>query len=82
MLCEFFLERGAAVPEHQHPHDQVGYVIYGKLEMKVGDEVRVCQPGDTYQIAGGLLHSARALADTLVIDAFTPPREDYRSQPG
>jgi quercetin dioxygenase-like cupin family protein len=78
MVCEFFLERDSIVPEHQHPHDQVGYIIYGKLEFKVGDEVRICQPGDTYQIPGGIMHGARALVDTLVIDVFSPPRDDYR----
>jgi quercetin dioxygenase-like cupin family protein len=81
MLCEFFIERDGIVPEHQHPHEQVGYVIYGKLEMTIGGETRVCQPGDTYQIPGGVIHSARALVDTLLIDVFSPPREEYRPKP-
>jgi quercetin dioxygenase-like cupin family protein len=78
MVCEFFLEREALIPEHQHPHDQVGYVIYGKIEFVVAGTVRVCQPGDTYQIPGGVLHSARALVDTLVVEVFSPPREEYQ----
>jgi quercetin dioxygenase-like cupin family protein len=78
MVCEFFIERETVIPDHQHPHDHVGYVIYGKVEMKVGDEVRVCDPGDTYQIPGGVVHGAKALVDSLVIDIFSPPREDYR----
>ncbi|MBE0690340.1 MAG: cupin domain-containing protein [Anaerolineae bacterium] len=78
MLCEFFLERDAVVPEHQHPHEQAGYVVYGKLEMTVNGQTRICQPGDSYQIPGGVMHSAHALVDTLLIEAFSPPREDYR----
>ena len=80
MLCEFFLERDSIVPEHSHMNDQVGYVIYGKVELKVGSEMRVCQPGDSYAIPGGIAHSARALVDSLVIDVFSPPRNDYRTE--
>ena len=80
MLCEFFLERGASVPPHNHMNDQVGYVVYGKLEMMIGDIVRVLYPGDSYAIPGGVTHSARALVDTLAIDTFSPPRNDYRTE--
>jgi quercetin dioxygenase-like cupin family protein len=78
MVCEFFIERDCVVPMHQHPHDQVGYVIYGKIEMTVGEEVRICQPGDTYAIPGGITHGGKALVDTLLIDVFSPPREEYK----
>ena len=80
MLCEFFLERDSVVPEHSHMNDQVGYVIYGRLEFKVGSEQHICQPGDSYAIPGGVTHSARALIDSLVIDVFSPPRNDYRTE--
>ncbi len=80
MLCEFFIQRDAVVPEHSHMNDQVGYVVYGRLEVTVGDVVRVCNPGDSYAIPGGLRHQARALIDTLCVDAFSPPRNDYRTE--
>ncbi len=80
MLCEFFLERGASVAPHNHMNDQVGYVVFGKMEMMVGDTVRVLYPGDSYAIPGGVTHSALALVDTLVIDTFSPPRNDYRTE--
>lgn len=79
MVCEFFFERDAEVPMHQHPHEQAGYIVYGKLEMTIGDETRICQPGDSYAIPGNVPHRARALADTVLIDVFSPPREDYRT---
>lgn len=78
MLCEFFIERDSTVPEHQHPHDQVGYVVFGKLEFTSGGETRIVLPGDTYQIPGGVLHGATALVDSLVIEVFSPPRDEYR----
>ena len=80
MLCEFFLERDSLVPPHSHMNDQVGYVIYGRIEYKVGEEVFVATAGDSYAIPGGIVHSARAIIDSLIIDAFSPPRDDYRTE--
>lgn len=80
MICEFFLERDAVIPEHSHKNDQVGYVIFGKMEMTIGGEKRICNPGDSYAVPGGVKHSARCIQDTLTIDIFSPPREDYRTE--
>jgi unsaturated pyranuronate lyase len=80
MLCEFFLQRESLVPPHSHKNDQVGYVVYGRVEMTVGGEIRVCAAGDSYAIPGGITHSARAVVDSLVIDSFSPPRDDYRTE--
>jgi len=80
MLCEFFLQRDAVVPPHSHKNDQVGYVIYGRVEMTIGSETQICHQGDSYAIPGGIVHSAKAIVDSLVIDAFSPPRDDYRTE--
>ena len=80
MLCEFFLQRESLVPPHSHKNDQVGYVVYGRVEMTIGGQVRVCAQGDSYAIPGGITHSARAVVDSLVIDSFSPPRDDYRTE--
>lgn len=80
MLCEFFLQRGAEIPAHSHHNDQVGYVIYGSLEVTIGEQTCLCSPGDSYAIPGGIVHSVRVLSDSLVIDVFSPPRNDYRTE--
>jgi quercetin dioxygenase-like cupin family protein len=80
MLCEFFLEKDSMVPDHSHMNDQVGYVIYGKVEMRIGSVTQILQPGDSYAIPGGVVHTARALIDSVVIDVFSPPRNDYRTE--
>jgi quercetin dioxygenase-like cupin family protein len=80
MLCEFFLKREAIVPPHSHLNDQVGYVVFGRVEFRIGEERRICLPGDSYAIPGGITHSARALVDSLLIDVFSPPRDDYRTE--
>lgn len=80
MLCEFFLQRGSEVPAHSHMNDQVGYIIFGSLSVTIGEETRILSPGDNYAVPGGIVHSVRALVDTLVIDVFSPPRDDYRTE--
>jgi quercetin dioxygenase-like cupin family protein len=80
MLCEFYLEKGGGAEPHQHMNDQVGYVVYGKVEVIIGGQSRICLPGDSYAIPGGVVHSTRALRDSLVIDVFSPPRNDYRTE--
>lgn len=80
MLCEFFMQRESVVLPHSHKNDQVGYVVYGRVEVKIGSEVHLCVQGDSYAIPGGITHSARAIVDSLVIDAFSPPRDDYRTE--
>jgi quercetin dioxygenase-like cupin family protein len=77
MFCEFFLERGAEVPTHKHIHDQVGYVVYGSIKLQIGDEEKIVVQGDSYAIIGDTPHSGIAQEDTLLIEGFTPPREEY-----
>jgi quercetin dioxygenase-like cupin family protein len=80
MLCEFLLMRGSVVPPHSHKNDQVGYVVYGQIAFTVNEVTRVLNPGDSYAVPGGITHSAVAVIDTLVIDCFSPPRDDYRTE--
>lgn len=78
MLVEFRMQPGAEVPLHSHPHDQVGYVVSGEAIMNIGGREVRCGPGDAYAIPGGVEHAARFEVETVLIDVFHPPREDYR----
>lgn len=79
MLCEIALDEGSTVPLHQHPHEQIGYVTQGQIEMTVAGEVRLCKAGDSYAIPGNTPHAARAVGGrTVVIDVFSPHREEYK----
>lgn len=80
MLCEFFIEAGTQVEPHSHMNDQVGYVLFGQLEMTIGDETRILNPGDSYAIPGGIQHHVKAIIDSLEIASFSPPRQDYRTE--
>ena len=77
LFAEFRIARGAGVPPHSHPHEQVGYVASGRMEFTIGEQVRVLGPGDAYLMPGGVVHSTRALEDSVVIDVFSPVREEY-----
>ncbi len=73
------LEPGAEVPEHSHPHEQVGVVLEGDLELEIDGEVRLMRPGAMYIIPGGTTHRARAVGGGVrVMDVFHPVREEYR----
>lgn len=68
----------AEVPSHSHPHEQLGLLLEGELEMEIGGERRRLKPGDAYVIPGGVSHGARTGGGrALVLDIFHPRREDY-----
>ncbi len=75
---EVELAAGTVLPLHQHPHEQVSYVIGGRFEFTVGDETQVLGPGMAALIPAGVSHGGRTLTKCRVIDIFSPVREDYR----
>ncbi len=77
LMTEFTLAAGSEVATHSHPHDQVGYVVRGSMELTIGEETRTIDAGDSYYIPGGVPHQAALVEDALVLDVFCPPREDY-----
>jgi len=77
MLAEFTFQQGVKVPQHSHPNDQVGYVVSGRMRMVMGNQVTECGPGDSYHAPSNVPHSGLALEPSVVVDVFSPPREDY-----
>ncbi|HEY6543116.1 MAG TPA: cupin domain-containing protein [Ktedonobacteraceae bacterium] len=72
------LAPGAVMPDHNHPHEQLGYVLEGSLVLNLAGDERTLQPGEAYAIPGGVTHRAVGGPDgCLVLDAFNPPREEY-----
>ena len=79
MLSVVTFEPGAVVPEHAHPHEQMGYLISGRAEFTVGGETRILGPGDLWRIPGGVPHRVVALdGPAVALDCFHPIRDDYR----
>ncbi len=75
---EVHLNAGTTVPMHQHPHEQVTYVIRGRFQFTVGDKTTVLEPGMAALIPGNVPHGGTTLTDCVVFDLFAPVREDYR----
>jgi quercetin dioxygenase-like cupin family protein len=75
---EVHLKANTDVPMHQHPHEQVTYVLEGRFEFTVGDETTILEAGMAALIPGNVMHGGRTLTACRVFDLFAPVREDYR----
>jgi quercetin dioxygenase-like cupin family protein len=87
MLARLELKAGCLVPRHAHPNEQISYILSGALRFTLGpdpesgpdgatEDVTV-RAGETLVIPGNLPHAALALEDTIDIDVFAPPRQDW-----
>lgn len=77
MLVVWRMQAGAHAAAHTHPHEQIFWMLKGKMEFRLGAERRICGPGDVAVIPGGVEHEAWFPEDTEVVDIFAPPREDF-----
>jgi quercetin dioxygenase-like cupin family protein len=83
MLAQVYLDRGAIVPWHSHENEQLTWVVSGALRFLIGhegtDDVEdvLVAAGDVLYIPSSVPHRAEALEDTLDVDIFSPPREDW-----
>jgi len=77
MLVKAKFEKGGVGSLHQHPHSQVTYVESGVFEMTIGDEKKVIRKGDGYYVPPHVIHGCVCLEAGMLIDAFTPHREDF-----
>jgi len=76
-LAEHHMQAGWAGAKHSHVHDQVVYVVKGHLRVCVAQTTFEVGQGDSFVVRGGVEHQAWAVADSVVVDVFTPMREDY-----
>lgn len=80
MLAQIYLKKGAVVPRHQHFNEQITWVLEGALRFWLGDgleeQVDVLA-GEVLHIPSSVPHRAEALEDTLDVDIFSPPRQDW-----
>jgi quercetin dioxygenase-like cupin family protein len=79
MITFFEFEPQAVIPEHDHPHQQITYVLSGAMEFTLDGEVQVLQAGDGALIPPNVPHAAVILEGPCrALDAWHPVREDYR----
>jgi len=82
MLAHVYLKQGCVVPKHSHENEQFTYILEGALRFLVGEEADeiVVRAGEVLHLPANVPHEARALEDTLDVDIFYPPREDWLNQ--
>jgi quercetin dioxygenase-like cupin family protein len=80
MIAHVYLAKGAIVPKHSHENEQLTYILEGRMRFSFGDdesEVVEIKAGEVLAIPSHLPHKAEALEDTLDVDIFHPPRQDW-----
>jgi unsaturated pyranuronate lyase len=76
-IARFELKRGGVVPQHAHENEQVSLVLSGALRFKIDGREETIRGGDVLQIPGNVPHEVEVLEDAIVIDVFSPIRQDW-----
>jgi quercetin dioxygenase-like cupin family protein len=80
MLTHVYLAKGCVVPKHSHENEQFTYILEGALHFWLGEDQQeevVVRSGEVLRIPSNLPHRAVALEDTVDVDVFSPPRQDW-----
>jgi quercetin dioxygenase-like cupin family protein len=80
MIAHVYLAKGAIVPKHSHENEQLTYILEGCLRFSLGEdggETLDVRAGEVLTIPPNLPHAAEAIEDTLDVDIFNPPRQDW-----
>lgn len=80
MLARVLLKKGCIVPEHSHHNEQITYVLEGALKFWIDGKEIVVNEGEVLTIPPNMAHRAEALADTVDLDIFNPPRADWMNK--
>ncbi len=78
MMTRFLLKKGALIPRHCHAEEQTGCLLSGHMVLTVGNDVYEIRPGDSWTIPGNVEHQAKIVEDSVALEVFSPPRDDYR----
>lgn len=77
MMAKIRLKKGSVVPEHSHVNEQLTYIMEGALKFWIDGKELVVRAGEVLCIPSNMPHKAEALEDTLDMDVFYPPRQDW-----
>jgi quercetin dioxygenase-like cupin family protein len=79
MQVEVKFAAGAVGTLHNHPHEQLTYILSGHVQFTVNGTTREMRAGDVILIPGEAVHGVQALEESVLLDTFSPPREDFRT---
>jgi quercetin dioxygenase-like cupin family protein len=77
MLVKVFFAEGSVAERHRHPHQQIGHVLEGRFELEIDGKHEVLVAGDSFVVAANLPHTAICLKKGVILDSFSPAREDF-----
>ena len=77
MLVVVKFEKGVVATRHKHPHQQATYVEKGAFEVEIDGKVELLKQGDGYFIPSNAMHGAKCIEEGVLIDTFSPMREDF-----
>lgn len=77
LLTEYKLLKGNQLPVHNHAEEQTGYVVSGHIILSIDGERHEMKSGDSWAIPGNIRHGAEIIEDSIIIDIFSPVREEY-----
>lgn len=77
MMVEVSFEKDSVGAIHKHPHEQISYIAKGRFEFNLQGDKRVVKQGDSIYIPGDVEHGVWALEEAIIVDVFTPMREDF-----
>ena len=80
MIAHVYLKKGCIVPKHSHHNEQLTYILQGALHFWIGDDEKqevLVRAGEVLHIPSHVPHKAEAVEDTLDVDVFSPPRQDW-----
>jgi len=77
MIAHIFLKKGCVVPAHSHDNEQMTYILKGALQFTINGREILLKEGEVMHIPSNVVHGAVAVEDTLDVDVFCPPRQDW-----
>ena len=78
LMTKFKLLKDAVLPDHNHPYEQTGYLISGKIILYIDGEKNEMNQGDSWCISKNMFHKAKIIEDSIILEVFSPPRSDYK----
>jgi quercetin dioxygenase-like cupin family protein len=78
LMSKFILSKGAVLPEHNHPYEQTGYLVSGKIFLHIENKKNEIKEGDSWCIPKNISHKAEIIEDSIALEIFSPVREDYK----
>lgn len=77
MLVKVFFDAGVQADKHKHTHQQITYVAKGRFKVDINGKIEILEAGDSFMIPSNQLHGATCLEEGILIDTFSPKRDDF-----